>query len=151
MYGVAGAAGQAKDSDILIVGTENDTEMIVEPPPLSQLPGGILHSFAPFGGRFFPTFSVEQRTVTIQRFQTFYLQIRGQDISGTHIIANKPISVFSGHECTNVPLNSKPCDILIEQVSPVDTWGTEVVMVPLVTRSADTIKVFASQASIYYS
>ena len=100
-----------------------------------------------FNDRFFPTFTVEQRTVTIQKFQTFYLQVRGQDISGTRIIANKPISVFSGHECTNIPLNSEPCDMLIEQVPPVDTWGTEVVTIPLITRSADTIKVFASQAS----
>ena len=37
--------------------------------------------------------------------------------------------------------------MLIEQVPPVDTWGTEVVTIPLITRSADTIKVFASQAS----
>ena len=42
---------------------------------------------------------------------------------------------------------SEPCDILIEQVPPVDTWGTEEVTIPLITRSNDTIKVFASQAS----
>ena len=44
-------------------------------------------------------------------------------------------------------LDMPPCDTLIEQVPPVDTWGTEVVTIPLITRSADTIKVFASQAS----
>ena len=44
-------------------------------------------------------------------------------------------------------LDMPPCDILIEQVPPVDTWGTEVVTIPLITRSADTVKVFASQAS----
>ena len=147
VYGDQGSPQQAKDSVVLIIGTENDTQIIVEPPPLSQLPGGIVHSLAPFAGRFFSTFSVEQRTVTIQRFQTFYLQVRGGDISGTRIIANKPISFFSGHECANVPLTSEPCDMLIEQVPPVDTWGTEVVTIPLITRSADTIKVFASQAS----
>ena len=47
MNGDAGTAGQAKDSVILIVGTENDTEIIVEPLPTSQLPAGILHSLAP--------------------------------------------------------------------------------------------------------
>ena len=83
----------------------------------------------------------------IQRFQTFYVQVCGNDISGTRIIANKPISFFSGHETVNVPLTNQPCDILIEQVPPVDTWGTELVTIPLITRSADTIKVFASQAS----
>ena len=147
VFGDQGNVQEAKDSVALIIGTENDTQIIVEPPPLSQVPAGIINSLAPFSGRFFPTFTVEQRTVTIQRFQTFYLQVRGQDISGTRIIANKPISFFSGHECAIIPLNSAPCDILIEQVPPVDTWGTEVVTIPLITRSNDTIKVFASQGS----
>ena len=143
VFGDQGQVQEAKDSVVLIIGTENDTQIIVEPAP--QIGAGIPHALAP-NGRFFnnPAFT---NTVIIQRFQTFYLQVRGNDISGTRIIANKPISFFSGHECANVPLTSVPCDILIEQVPPVDTWGTEVVTIPLITRSADTIKVFASQAS----
>ena len=143
VHGDQGNIQEAKDSVALIIGTENDTQIIVEPAP--QLTASIVHSLAP-NGRFFnnPAFT---NTVIIQRFQTFYLQVWGNDISGTRIIANKPISFFSGHECTNIPLMSEPCDILIEQVPPVDTWGTEVVTIPLITRSADTIKVFASQAS----
>ena len=141
--GDSGTAQQAKDSVILVVGTENDTEIILEPSVL------INHPFASplTGNNFIPGTDVNMRTITIQRFQTFYLQVRGGDISGTRIIADKPISFFSGHECANIPLTSQPCDILIEQVPPIDTWGTEVVTIPLITRSADTIKVFASQAS----
>ena len=141
--GDAGTAQQAKDSVILVIGTENDTQIIVEPSVL------ISHPFASplTGNNFIPGTPVNTRTTTIQRFQTFYLQVRGGDISGTRIIANKPISFFSGHECANIPLTSQPCDMLIEQVPPIDTWGTEVVTIPLITRSADTIKVFASQAS----
>ena len=143
VFGDQGQVQEAKDSVVLIIGTENDTQIIVEPAP--QLTAGIPHSLAP-NGRFLnnPAFT---NTLFIQRFQTFYLQVRGQDISGTRIIANKPISFFSGHECANIPLMSEPCDILIEQVPPVDTWGTEVVTIPLITRSADTIKVFASRPS----
>ena len=37
-------------------------------------------------------------------------------------------------------LDMPRCDILIEQVPPVDTWGTEVVTIPLITRSADIVK-----------
>ena len=141
--GDSGTAQQAKDSVILVVGTENDTEIIVEPSVL------IPHAFAPqqTGGNFIGGTPVEFRTVIIQRFQTFYLQVRGGDISGTRIIANKPISFFSGHECANIPLDNQSCDILIEQVPPVDTWGTEVVTIPLITRNADLIRVFASQDS----
>ena len=142
VHGDSGTAQQAKDSVVLIVGTENDTEIIVEPSVV------ISHPFASqTGGNFIPGTPVQFRTITIQRFQTFYLQLRGGDISGTRIIANKPISFFSGHEAANIPQALPPSDILIEQVPPVDTWGTEVVTIPLRTRSADTIKVFASQAS----
>ena len=139
--GDSGTAQQSKDSVILVIGTENDTEIIVEPSVL------IPHAFAPLqtGGNFIGGTPVEFRTITIQRFQTFYLQVRGGDISGTRIIANKPISFFSGRECANIPI--EPCDVLIEQVPPIDTWGTEVVTIPLITRNADLIKVFASQDS----
>ena len=143
IYGDTGSAQQAKDSVILVIGTENDTEIIVEPSVL------ISHPFASplTGNNFIPGVPVQLRTVTIQRFQTFYLQVRGGDISGTRIIANKPISFFSGHECANIPITMGPCDVLIEQIPPIDTWGTEVVTIPLITRSADIIKVFASQDS----
>ena len=143
IFGDSGTASQAKDSVALIIGTENDTEIILEPSVV------IRHPFAPAatGGLFIPGVSVQFRTVTIQKFQTFYLQVRGGDISGTRIIANKPISVFSGHECANVPLAGVTCDIVIEQLQPIDTWGTEVVTVPLRTRSGDVLKVFASQNS----
>ena len=140
IFGDSGTVPQAKDSVALIIGTENDTEIILEPSVVIRHPLALIQ-------QFIPGIPVELRTVTIQRFQTFYLQVRGGDISGTRIIANKPISVFSGHECANVPLASEPCDILIEQLQPIDTWGTEVVTVPLRTRSGDVLKVFASQDS----
>ena len=142
ILGDSGTAAQNKDSVALIIGTEDDTEIILEPSV------NIPHPFATqTGGRFLTVAPVQFRTVTIQRFQTFYLQVRGGDISGTRIIANKPISVFSGHECADIPITSEPCDIVIEQIAPVDTWGTEAVTVPLRTRSADIVKVFASQDS----
>ena len=140
IFGDQGTAAQDKDSVALIIGTENDTEIIIEPSTT------IINALSPIG-RFIAIAPIQFRTVTIQRFQTFYLQVRGGDISGTRIIANKPISVFSGHECADVPEQSAPCDMVIEQIAPIDTWGTEAVTVPLRTRSADIIKVFASQDS----
>ena len=146
IFGDLGTASQEKDSVALIIGTEDHTEIILEPSVL------IRHPFAPpeTGGQFIPEVPVQFRTVIIQKFQTFYLQVRGGDISGTRIIANNSISVFSGHECANVPFisNQPVCDILIEQIQPIDTWGTEIVTVPLRTRRrSDVIKVFASQDS----
>ena len=53
----------------------------------------ITDSLAPLTS-FVNGFDDSLNTITIDRYQTVYLQVRGQDISGTHIIANKPISVF---------------------------------------------------------
>ena len=136
---LGGYRQQTKRSVALIIGTESDTEVILEPSLI------IDHPFA-FNGSFIPGNAIEYRNITIQKFQTFYLQVSG-DISGTRIIANKPISVFSGHECANVPVTSGTCDMLIEQLQPIDTWGTEVVVIPLRTRDGDIIKVFASHDS----
>ena len=144
IWGDLGTAAQAKDSVALIVGTKNDTEIILEPSVVISHP----YASAQTKGYFVPEMPVQLRTVTIHRFQTFYLQVRGGDISGTRIIANKPISVFSGHECAYVPINCQPCDTLIEQIAPIDTWGTEVVTIPLRTRTGgDIIKVIASEDS----
>ena len=139
--GDKGTAQQAKDSVALIIGTENDTEINIEIPLTNPV---IITYDETTNSQFFPGVPV---TITIQRFQTLYLQVRGGDISGVRIIANKPISVFSGHECANIPINSVPCDVLIEQLQLIDTWGTEAVTVPLRTRSGDVLKVFASQDS----
>ena len=141
VHGDSGTTQQAKDSVALIVGTENDTEIIIKPSVV--IPNGL--ASAETGHQFVPEVSDYLNTIAIQKFQTFYLQVRGGDISGTRIIANKPISVFSGHECANVPFDSQPCDMLIEQIPPIDTWGFEVVTIPLKTKGGDIIKIIASQ------
>ena len=139
--GDSGTRKQGKDSVALIIGTENDTKIVIKPSVT------IPNDFAPAvtSHQFLPIAPDSLNTITIQRFQTVYLQVRGRDISGTRIMSNKPISVFSGHECADVPLTSKPCDMLIEQIPPIDTWGSEVVTIPLKTKEGDIIKVIASQ------
>ena len=141
VLGESGTNTEAKDSVALIIGTVNNTKIILEPSVT------IRHPFAPgvTNNSFIPGYPVEFRTVVIHRFQTFYLQVRGGDISGTRITANNSISVFSGHECANIPLTSEQCDLLIEQVQPIGTWGTEVVTTPL--RNGYVIKVFAAYDS----
>ena len=64
MYGDQGQVQEAKDSVVLIVGTENYTEIIVEPLPTSQLPTSILRRLEPVYTLYY-YFSVQQRTVTI--------------------------------------------------------------------------------------
>ena len=138
-----GSASQAKDSVALIVGTQNGTEVTILPSATAAV---VPYNLAPTNS-FIRGLNNDMNTITIDRYQTVYLQVRGRDISGTRVISNKPISVFSGHECANVPLRSAPCDMLVEQIPPVDTWGTEVVTIPFKTRSGDVVKIIASQDS----
>lgn len=56
------------------------------------------------------------------------------DLTGTQIVSNKPIAVFSGHQRATVPVPnnySNPSrDILVEQLPPVSTWGKNAIVVP---------------------
>ena len=144
VHGDFGTASQSKDSVALIIGTQDKTEVTILPSAKITV---ISYDLAPLKS-FVKGADNNLNTLTIDRFQTVYLQIRGNDISGTRIIANKPISIFSGHECANIPLNSRPCDMLMEQIPSIDTWGTEIITIPLKTRkNGDLVKVIASEDS----
>jgi len=126
----------------LIVGTENGTRVTIIP----SLFRSIQHHSRTFNPRLPDLFN----TIKIDQFETVYLQSHAfpQDLSGTRIIADKPISVFSGHECAFIPIDVYPCDMLIEQITPIDTWGILVVTIPLRTRSGgDMVKVIAAHDS----
>ncbi len=67
------------------------------------------------------------------------------DLTGTVIRANKPVSVFGGHTCANVPSGVAACNFLVEQLPPVETWGRRFLTLPLIGRSGgDTFRVLAS-------
>lgn len=69
------------------------------------------------------------------------------DLSGSVITSDKPIAVFAGHECANIPTTSfSACDHVIEEMPPTSTWGTSFGTVPLKTRTGgDTVRVLASE------
>ena len=47
----------------------------------------------------------------------------GYDLTGTEIVSDKPIAVFGGHDCANVPYNRMAGDHLEEQLFQVTAWG----------------------------
>ena len=69
------------------------------------------------------TVTTPSNTITLNRQQT-YLIWEFRDLSGTRVVSTKPISFFSGHECTFIPSGVRACDILTEQVPPTNTWGS---------------------------
>ena len=68
------------------------------------------------------------------------------DLTGTEIHTSKPISVFSGHHCANIPFGVGLCDHVVEQIPPVSRWGT-LFAVTTFQRNVpgDTVKIVASE------
>jgi hypothetical protein len=77
----------------------------------------------------------------------------GSDLTGTRVTSDKPIQVFGGHKCTNVPANYAACDHLEEALFPVDTLELEYVVAPPIQVPNDTsekaqmVRVIATEAA----
>lgn len=87
-------------------------------------------------------------TISVNRLQTYQLQAvgNGADLTGSLIVSDKPIAVFSGHSCATVPVGSSACDHIIEQLPSVDTWGMSFMTVSLQTRlGGDIVRVLANE------
>ena len=67
------------------------------------------------------------------------------DMTGTLVSANKPIAVFSGHRCTDIPSGKDSCDYLVEQLPDVTLWGKTFHTSPFSGRARYTVRVIASQ------
>ena len=66
-------------------------------------------------------------SMTLQRGETYQTVGKTEihSLSGTHVNADKPIAVFQGDICTNVPnvYGNCCCDHIVEQAMPVNIWG----------------------------
>jgi len=101
---------------------------------------------------------------TLQQFQVLSIQADGSkmttktDLTGSHVIADKKVAMFSGHEeavvkvpgCGEGEQSSGCCaEHLEEQMFPVDTWASEYLCVKAPSRGdpdKDLWRVLASQA-----
>lgn len=58
------------------------------------------------------------------------------DVTGTIIRASQPVAVFGGHRCANLPTSGVWfCDHLVEQLPPVNNWGSDFVVAPFAGRT----------------
>ncbi len=87
-------------------------------------------------------------SITLNKGQTYFLRNYnyGSDLSGSFVTSNKPIGVFGGHQCANIPLGYYACDYIVEELPPTTEWGKNFVTVPLKTRlNGDTFRFLASE------
>jgi len=86
-------------------------------------------------------------TVVLNAGETYQLQNPANaDMTGTHVTADKPVAVFSGHRCTDVPSGVGYCDYLVEELTDVSAWGKTFHTSPFSGRARYTVRVIASQA-----
>ena len=87
---------------MLVVGTEDNTTMnLTTTQPVTINVGDSATNIYPD----------RQYSFELNRFQTVYIATFN-DLSGTKIVTDKPVSVFSGHECVFIPgtIHVSVCD-----------------------------------------
>lgn len=88
--------------------------------------------------------------ITLQPGEVYQLRATRDapaDLTGTLIKSDKPVAVFAGHHCANVPSDAVWfCDYVVEQLLPVNTWGNTFYLAPFATRSnGDILRIMAGQ------
>lgn len=128
-------------SEVLLVGTENNTTIEIYPSQEVYLPRDPRDDSS--NAKVRPGAS---RTLTLHRLQTLLITSEGKDLTGTRIVSNKPLSVLSGHECGNVPTNMGGCDHIGAHLPPTASWGKEFALVPFLDRPAgQQFKIISAQ------
>ena len=139
-------------SQALLVGCSNNTNITIVPSvdlfiPLDAQVNGSVDILVTKG---------RSHTITLHEGQTLLLgKGNGSDISGTHIISNKPLTVITGHECGGTPdmIERFRCHRLQLQVPPTITWGKRFILTNFIhyrNRSlilSSYVKVVTSQAN----
>lgn len=126
-YEVGFGAGQGRlYSKLLIVGTEDDTEIEIDPK------GGL--------AGYVPSFS--SRTIKLNRGECYLFISAVGDISGTTVMAKdgKRIAVFSGGD-TQIPENGCCYDAVFEQCTPMAYLGKHFVVTATALRDNDMVRI----------
>lgn len=118
-FGLGQFPGYDQPSEFAVIATEDGTEVTVEPSAF-------------LNGRF----NLDPFTIVLNEGEVFFAQANlleqvEQDVSGTRLRSTKPIAVFGGNRRTSVPTEvGNYRDHLVEQLPPLDAWGTGAIVVP---------------------
>ena len=108
-----------------IVATENDTTVTLAPTP---------------GNPGFETVELE-----LDLGDTYTLH-RISDLTGVEVTSSRPVAVFGGNQCANIPIGVGYCDHIVEQLPPTRAWGQAFLTMPLAGRTGgDTFRFLAAE------
>ena len=110
-------------SQALLVGCQNNTTVTITPSVDLFLPNNTQE----------PDIDIVvskgiSHTVLLHEGQTLYFGAPDVDITGTHIVSDKPLTVITGHECGSRPDMTYDCSPVQLQVPPTVTWGTKFIL-----------------------
>lgn len=108
-------------SQVTVVVTEDDTTLTFTPSTTVPQKGGV----GPLGA------GMESAPFTLNAFDVISISplLHDADLTGTVVQADKPVVVFGGHSCANVPTGEyAACDHVEEQMLPLAAWGTSTVL-----------------------
>lgn len=122
-----------------VLASEDATQVTLTPPDF----GG---SVGPGGG----VAGDGSGVVTLDAGDVLEVFAIGGDITGTRVTADRPVAVFGGHRCSQVPLGQFACDHLEESMPPIGALSKEYIVTPplgpdLVDRP-QMIRVIATEA-----
>ena len=135
-------------SQFLLVGCEDETTVTVTPTrPISIPQDPIMTSSALLSVATGNT----SHEFSVSRMQTILVS-SDDDLSGTRVVSNKPLTVISGHECANVPFDASGCEPLAIQVPPTSTLGNTFLLAPFAGRtSSRQVNLVSSDNSASFS
>lgn len=87
--------------------------------------------------------------VTLNAGETYKYAGGSSNLTGSLVSANKPVAVFGGHECAQVPVGTTFCDTLIEQMIPNDKLSKQYTLAAskgaeLAATNSDLVRVIAT-------
>lgn len=89
-------------------------------------------------------------SVNLNRLQTFHLY-HAHDLTGSIIESSRPIVVFSGTDCVDIPQNAKFCDMIETELIPVHHLDMAYIVPPTYPNSKFLIRIAAyyNQTTFY--
>ena len=117
--------------EFTIVATENNTTIQIKP-----------HANTTKGSR-----KNIWKSISLNKGETYLVMSLDShnDLSGSEIVADKPIAVFSGHKCADIPVGNHWCDHIVEQQTPVNMWGKRFAVTKGALAKSNSIIVTASE------
>lgn len=89
----------------------------------------------------------ETETIMLDQGETYQVAVPNGtgDLTGSIVTSDKTVAVFAGASWSGVPMNCGTFDNLLEQMYPIDTWGSRYITVPMKDVDRDVFRILASE------